>query len=105
MANAVIHGNRLDPDTPVRLLLAHDAHRITVTVGDRGPGFTPTPAADAPVNLTSSVRGLTLISHGVDALRVIRRTDPPGCDVVLVKHLRKDTTRPRQPFRLSVFFL
>ncbi len=105
MANAVIHGNRLDPDTPVRLLLAHDAHRITVTVGDRGPGFTPTPAADALVNLTSSVRGLTLISHGVDALRVIRRTDPPGCDVVLVKHLRKDTTRPRQPFRLSVFFL
>ncbi|MBL7498114.1 ATP-binding protein [Frankia sp. CNm7] len=87
VANAVIHGNRLDPNLPVRLLLERDAHRIRVTIGDQGPGFTPEVAADREVNLTPSGRGLVLIAHCVDVMDVIRRTHPPGCDVVLVKHL------------------
>lgn len=87
VVNAVIHGNRLDPDLPVRLLLDRAERRITVTVSDRGSGFTPCVASDREVNLTPSGRGMILIAHGVDALDVIRRTDPPGCDVVLVKHL------------------
>ncbi|MEX5632688.1 ATP-binding protein [Parafrankia sp. FMc2] len=100
VANAVIHGNRLDPVLPVRLLLDRDAHRITVTVGDRGPGFLPRPPDDGAVNLTPSGRGLILIAHCVDGVDVTRRTDPPGCDVVLVKHLPEglpDTREDRPP--------
>jgi serine/threonine-protein kinase RsbW len=89
VANAVIHGNRLSPDRPVRLILDRDALRITVTIGDHGPGFNPDRDREGPVNLTPSGRGLILIAHCVDAMDVIHRVDPPGCDVVLVKHLSK----------------
>ncbi|EFC85389.1 ATP-binding protein [Parafrankia sp. EUN1f] len=87
VANAMIHGNRLDPALPVRLLLDRAAYQITVTVSDQGRGFTPRVASDREVNLTPSGRGLVLIARGVDAMEVVRRTDPPRCDVVLVKHL------------------
>ncbi|MEV7771919.1 anti-sigma factor antagonist [Kitasatospora sp. NPDC086791] len=95
VANAVIHGNRFSPDKQVRLSARHDATRLTVTVSDEGPGFTPGPQPTGALNLTPSGRGLTLIEHCVDGLHVTRRSGPPsGCDVVLVKHLRKDTPMP-----------
>ncbi|MFD8750957.1 ATP-binding protein [Kitasatospora sp. NPDC059577] len=95
VANAVIHGNRFSPDRQVRLAAHHDGARLTVTVGDEGPGFTPAAQPSGALNLTPSGRGLTLIEHCVDGFHVTRRTGPPpGCDVVLVKHLRKETTVP-----------
>jgi serine/threonine-protein kinase RsbW len=87
VANAVIHGNRLDPELPVRLRLDRDVHHVTVTVTDQGPGFTPGAAREPAANLTPTGRGLVLMAHCVDTVDVIRHTDPPGCDLVLVKHL------------------
>ncbi|MGW4895438.1 ATP-binding protein [Kitasatospora sp. NPDC004240] len=85
-ANAVLHGNRLDPAKRVRL----DWHRrggwLYVTVGDEGEGFEPPPRTPE-LNMTSSGRGLVMIGHLTDGYEIVRRDDPPGTDVVLVLNI------------------
>jgi serine/threonine-protein kinase RsbW len=91
MVNAVVHGNRYNARKKVHLtvLKAHD--RLTIVIGDEGEGFDleslPDPLAEENL-LKQSGRGLLLIQAFVDEF-VVRRREPAGTEVRMVKYLAK----------------
>ncbi len=91
MVNAVVHGNRYSAHKKVQLTVFNSGDRLTVTIGDQGEGFDigslPDPLA-AENLLRQSGRGLLLIRSFVDEFEV-RRRDPHGTEVKLVKYLTK----------------
>ena len=70
LANAVLHGNREDPDKKVHICAACEApDRFMLAVTDEGTGFDPVATGDptAPDNLLlNHGRGLLLIRHLMD---------------------------------------
>ncbi|MFN3325407.1 MAG: ATP-binding protein [Bryobacteraceae bacterium] len=89
MVNAVVHGNRYNPDKQVRLAVSVEPARVTIRISDQGEGFDPAslPNPLAPENLLrESGRGILLIQAFVDEFSV-RRLQPAGVEVTLVKHL------------------
>ena len=91
LANAVLYGNRSDPDKLVRVEVSLDPQRIVLHVVDEGPGFDPESVPDPtlPANLDSSGgRGLFLIRKLMDEVEyndrgnavrlVLFREEPPG---------------------------
>lgn len=71
LANAVLYGNRHDPDKTVRIEVAIDHHRVEVRVIDQGRGFDPETVPDptTPENLEApGGRGLFLIRHLMDEM-------------------------------------
>jgi serine/threonine-protein kinase RsbW len=70
LANAVLHGNREDPDKKVHICAACEApDRFMLAVTDEGQGFDPAATGDstAPGNLLlNHGRGLLLIRHLMD---------------------------------------
>lgn len=89
MVNAVVHGNRYNDKKKVRFSVAHGAEQLQVTIADEGEGFDfenlPDPLS--PENLmATSGRGIFLIRSFMDEFRM-RRLDPRGTEVTLVKHL------------------
>lgn len=89
MVNAVVHGNRYSANKRVRLTVGVDTDRLTVRIADQGEGFElsmlPDPLADENL-LRQSGRGILLIRAFVDRFHV-RRLDPSGTEVTLVKYL------------------
>jgi serine/threonine-protein kinase RsbW len=89
MVNAVVHGNRYNANKKVRVAVANSPERFTITIADEGQGFDfgnlPDPLA--PENLMrTSGRGIFLIRSFMDEFR-IRRLEPGGTEVTLVKYL------------------
>ncbi|MEX2264117.1 MAG: ATP-binding protein [Bryobacteraceae bacterium] len=87
--NAVVHGNRYSAAKKVRLSASKTQGRITVTISDQGSGFNPDDVPDplAEENLLrTSGRGIFLVRAFMDEFRV-RRLDPEGTEVTLVKYL------------------
>lgn len=89
MVNAVVHGNRYNAHKKVKLSVAKDPQRLTVTIADEGEGFDfgnlPDPLA--PENLMStSGRGIFLIRSFMDEFQ-IRQLEPAGTEVTLVKYM------------------
>lgn len=71
LANAIVYGNRQDPDKTVEVRVEFDPLEIRVHVCDEGDGFDPTSLPDptTPDRLTCDRgRGLFLIRHLVDDL-------------------------------------
>ena len=71
LANAVLYGNRSNPDKTVRVEVSLDTSRIVVSVADEGEGFDPTSVPDptAPENIEAPRgRGLFLIRHLMDEI-------------------------------------
>ncbi len=69
VANAVKHGNRLDPDKRVLVKLESAGDDLTIVVGDEGGGFDPERISDplAPENqLKTSGRGIFYIRTFMD---------------------------------------
>ena len=67
--NAIIHGNKLDPDKRVIVNAEVDNKRAVWTITDEGPGFDYTHLADptAPENLENLTgRGVFIIKHLAD---------------------------------------
>jgi serine/threonine-protein kinase RsbW len=91
MVNAVVHGNRYNANKRVRLTIGVDADRMTVRIADQGEGFDmsmlPDPLAQENL-LRQSGRGILLIRAFVDRFHV-RRLDPAGTEVTLVKYLSR----------------
>jgi len=86
--NAILHGNRSNPDKEVSLHFTIGADRLTITVKDQGPGFDPEAVPDptAPENLLKDTgRGIFVSRHLLDEIRFDR--EPDGMKVTLVKHL------------------
>lgn len=67
--NAIVHGNKLDPDKKVIINAEVDSRRMIWTVADEGEGFDPNyiPDPTAPENLESlSGRGVFIIKQLAD---------------------------------------
>jgi serine/threonine-protein kinase RsbW len=89
MVNAVVHGNRYNSHKKVRLSISISRKQLTVKIADEGEGFDYENLPDplAPENLLrSSGRGIFLIRSFMDEFQ-IRRLDPEGTEVTLVKYL------------------
>ncbi len=90
IANAILYGNRSDPEKIVRIEVRLDPDMVVVSVVDQGKGFNPAAVPDptVPPFLDSpGGRGLFLIRHLMDDIRfnergngvrmVLQREDPP----------------------------
>lgn len=89
MVNAVIHGNRYNARKKVRLTVSRAADRLSIVIADEGEGFDISSLPDPLANenlLRHSGRGIFLIKAFMDDFRV-RRLDPAGTEVTLVKYL------------------
>lgn len=89
VVNAVVHGNRYSAHKKVHLSAAMEQDRLLITVADEGAGFDPDSLPDplAEENLLhQSGRGLLLVRAFVDEFQV-RKLNPTGAEVRLVKHL------------------
>lgn len=88
--NAIVHGNREDPDLTVDVTLTANGEGMVARVRDRGKGFDPKQAADPtedPNLLRTSGRGLLLMKAFVDRVGFRRRRDR-GMEIILTKKLR-----------------
>jgi serine/threonine-protein kinase RsbW len=91
VANAVKHGNRLDPDKRVLVKLESAGDDLTIVVGDEGGGFDPERISDplAPENhLKTSGRGIFYIRTFMDDVSFSRGE---GGGTVLT--MRKDLSK------------
>jgi serine/threonine-protein kinase RsbW len=93
MVNAVVHGNRYNARKKVHLSVSRSPERLIVVIGDEGEGFemksVPDPLAEENL-LKQSGRGLLLIQAFVDEFEM-RRRQPSGTEVRMVKYLAKDS--------------
>ena len=88
--NAVVHGNRMDPEKLVQVLCRCDGKGISIVVKDQGQGFDPNsvPNPLSPENLSADHgRGIWLMRVAMDEVSFENR----GTEV----HMRK--APPRQP--------
>jgi serine/threonine-protein kinase RsbW len=89
--NAMLHGNRKDPNLEVTITLASDRGRFVAKVADQGNGFDPESAPDPTDRenlLRNSGRGLLLMEAFVDTVK-FRSLSGGGTQVTLVKRLPK----------------
>ncbi|MDZ7264873.1 MAG: ATP-binding protein [candidate division KSB1 bacterium] len=88
LANAIIHGNRNDPEKFVQLKIRLDEKQVKISVMDQGPGFDhrhlPDPLADDNIKKRNG-RGIYLMSALVDSVKFSRRAK--GMEVTLLKSL------------------
>ena len=89
MVNAVVHGNRYNAHKKVHVSVSNAPGRLEIRIVDQGEGFElaeiPDPLDEENL-LRNSGRGIFLMKAFMDEVR-IRRTDPAGTEVTLVKYL------------------
>src|SRR5688572_2674741 len=93
LANAMLYGNRKDPDKRVRVEVIVGDEELVARVTDEGPGFDPdrVPDPTSPDNLEKSGgRGLFLMRELMDEVRFNER----GNQVTLVLRLDPATREP-----------
>lgn len=91
VANAVKHGNRLDPDKRVLVRLESAGDDLTIVIGDEGGGFDPERISDplAPENqLKTSGRGIFYIRTFMDDV-TFSRGEGGGTVLTMRKDLSK----------------
>lgn len=87
IANALRHGNRMDPEKTVRIEFVISPRQATITITDEGPGFNPDAVPDPTCdeNLEKPCgRGIMLMRAYMDKVTFNRR----GNRVSLVKYNR-----------------
>lgn len=90
-ANAVLHGNKKDPDKKVRARFAVTSDSLTIQVADEGTGFDPADIPDplSPEGLLKpSGRGIFLMRAIMDEVNFRQLT--PGTEITLVKHRNRE---------------
>ncbi|HEY6342469.1 MAG TPA: ATP-binding protein [Bryobacteraceae bacterium] len=91
LVNAVVHGNRYNSRKKVHVAVARSPGTLEIRIGDEGEHFDmtqlPDPLADENL-LRHSGRGLLLMRAFMDEFEV-RRREPNGTEVRLVKHTAK----------------
>jgi len=89
MVNAVVHGNRYNANKKVHFIVSKSSEAFVVRIADEGEGFDydhlPDPLAQENL-LRHSGRGIFLIKAFMDEFQV-RRLEPAGTEVTLVKYL------------------
>ncbi|MEP6961573.1 MAG: ATP-binding protein [Acidobacteriota bacterium] len=91
MVNAVVHGNRYNLRKKVYLEINCTSDRLEIVIGDEGEGFDtsqlPDPLAEENI-LRQSGRGVLMMQAFMNEFQV-RRRDPQGTEVKMVKYLAK----------------
>jgi serine/threonine-protein kinase RsbW len=88
--NAVLHGNRQDPDKQMTVSFENTGDSLVITIADQGQGICPDSLPDplAPANLLRKTgRGIFLIRSFMDEVHI--RPLQPGTELTLIKHLGK----------------
>ena len=70
--NAILHGNKLNPDKIVDIEISYKSEQLNITVTDEGPGFSPEKVPDPtiPENIEAlNGRGIYLMSHLADNIK------------------------------------
>lgn len=96
--NAMVHGNREDPNRSVFVTLTSGADGLVATILDQGNGFDPARAPDPRAGqnrLRTSGRGLLLMEAFVDEVR-FRRDEGGGTEVVMTKRLDDTKTKKNE---------
>ena len=86
-ANAVLHGNKKDPNKQVRATFSLTSESLSIQVADEGSGFDPESVPDplSPEGLLKpSGRGIFLMRAIMDEVHF--RQLSPGTEITLVKH-------------------
>lgn len=92
VANAIKHGNKLDPSKKVYVSLDEEGDRLTIVVGDEGEGFEPEKVADplTPENtMKTSGRGIFYIRSFMDDLSFMRG-ESGGTILTMSKNLKQE---------------
>lgn len=88
LRNAMLHGNKLDPDKKVTIETEITSEEVIVSVENEGEGFDPDKLPDPTAEenlLRESGRGVYLIKHLMDEARY----ENGGRRVVMKKRLKK----------------
>jgi len=89
LANAIVHGNKIDPDQFVDLKIHIHPDQMILRIKDKGAGFNykqlPSPLKPENIKKTSG-RGVYLMSVLVDKVDFVKHDD--GMEVILVKFLQ-----------------
>jgi len=86
ITNAIVHGNKKDPNKTVQITIKELRDRIEVHVKDRGKGFQPSSVCDplAPENIMrENCRGILIQKSLMD--NVAFHFSPKGTEVILTK--------------------
>ena len=86
--NAVLHGNRYDPNKKMTVGFENTGGKLVMTVADEGGGLDSRDIPDplAPENLLKqSGRGIFLIRAFMDEVQI--RSLEPGTEITLIKHV------------------
>jgi serine/threonine-protein kinase RsbW len=70
--NAILHGNRSNPEKVVDIDISYMDNQLDITVTDEGPGFRPESVPDptTPENIEAlNGRGIYLMSHLADNIK------------------------------------
>jgi serine/threonine-protein kinase RsbW len=74
--NAILHGNRSDPDKFVRIVIAYDSNELKIKVTDEGQGFNPDSVRDPtlPENIEEpNGRGVFLMARLADKIKYSKK--------------------------------
>ena len=85
--NAVLHGNKQNPNKQVHATFTLTSQNLTIQVADEGEGFDPSSVPDplSPEGLLKpSGRGIFLMRAIMDEVHF--RQLSPGAEITLVKH-------------------
>ena len=89
LANAIVHGNKINPDQFVDLKIHIHKDQMILKIKDKGVGFNykqlPSPLKQENIKKTSG-RGVYLMSVLVDKVDFVKHDD--GMEVILIKFLR-----------------
>lgn len=87
--NAIVHGNKLDPDKQVTIILEFQNSSLTISIADQGSGFNPdeipNPIADENL-LKEAGRGIFIVRSLVDDLQ-IENNPEGGTSMIITKKL------------------
>jgi len=84
-ANAVAHGNKMDPNKKVKVEYSVDSDKIEISMTDEGDGFEPDSVPDpryGPGLDQTSGRGLLLMNSYMDTVKF----NEPGNSVYMVRY-------------------
>jgi serine/threonine-protein kinase RsbW len=87
--NAILHGNKNQPDKKVIIKVFYHNNYVRISVKDQGNGFDPAKLADPrdPENLwKDSGRGIFLVRNLVD--KVEFNSSPEGMEIIITQNLK-----------------
>lgn len=97
VVNAVLHGNKYDPNKKVRVSFENSGDSIEIHISDEGAGLDVEKIPDplAPENLLkTSGRGIFLMRAFMDEVQV--RSLHPGTELIMIKHVRGDSADAKE---------